>query len=63
MRQLGESGVWELFLPDVGSGTRYKFGILGADGTWREKADPMAYFTEVPPLTSSVVFESHYTWG
>ena len=62
MRQLGESGVWELFLPDVGSGTRYKFGILGADGTWREKADPMAYFTEVPPLTSSVVFESHYTW-
>ena len=62
MRQLGASGVWELFLPDVGSGTRYKFGILGADGAWREKADPMAFATEVPPLTSSVVFESHYQW-
>ncbi len=63
MRQLGSSGVWELFVPDVVSGTRYKFSILGADGQWREKADPMAYHTEVPPATSSVVFESTYAWG
>ena len=63
MRQLGTSGVWELFVPDVGTGTGYKFLILGADGQWREKADPMAFHTEVPPATSSVVFESTYTWG
>jgi 1,4-alpha-glucan branching enzyme len=63
MRQLGTSGVWELFVPGVGSGTGYKFAILGADGQWREKADPMAFHTEVPPATSSVVFESSYTWG
>ncbi|HET6626501.1 MAG TPA: 1,4-alpha-glucan branching protein GlgB [Nocardioidaceae bacterium] len=63
MRQMGSSGVWELFVPDVGSGTRYKFLILGADDQWREKADPMAYHTEVPPLTSSVVFESGYGWA
>ncbi|HET6653871.1 MAG TPA: 1,4-alpha-glucan branching protein GlgB [Nocardioides sp.] len=63
MRQMGVSGVWELFVPDVGSGTRYKFLILGADGEWREKADPMAFHTEVPPLTSSVVFDSGYTWS
>jgi len=63
MRQLGESGVWELFLPGVGAGTRYKFVILGADGQWREKADPLAFHTEVPPLTSSVVFDSSYSWG
>jgi len=63
MRQLGTSGVWELFVPGVGSGTGYKFVILGADGQWREKADPMAYHTEIPPATSSVVFESTYTWG
>ncbi|MGN6782565.1 MAG: 1,4-alpha-glucan branching protein GlgB, partial [Marmoricola sp.] len=62
MRQLGTSGVWELFLPDVGSGARYKFAILGADGEWREKADPMAFYAEVPPLTSSVVFESTHEW-
>ncbi|MGH3370407.1 MAG: GlgB N-terminal domain-containing protein, partial [Nocardioidaceae bacterium] len=63
MRQMGVSGVWELFVPDVGSGTRYKYVILGADGQWREKADPMAFHTEVPPQTSSVVFDSSYSWG
>ncbi|GAB2883358.1 1,4-alpha-glucan branching protein GlgB [Nocardioides pacificus] len=63
MRQLGVSGVWELFVPDIGSGTQYKFAILGADGVWRDKADPMAFHTEVPPLTSSVVFESSYEWS
>ncbi|MFC5178458.1 1,4-alpha-glucan branching protein GlgB [Nocardioides taihuensis] len=63
MRQLGRSGVWELFVPGAGSGTAYKFAILGADGQWREKADPMAYFAEVPPQTASKVFESSYTWG
>jgi len=63
MRQLGQSGVWELFVPGVGSGTHYKFAVLGADDRWREKADPMAFHTEVPPLTSSRVYESAYTWG
>ena len=42
---------------------RYKFEILGADGEWREKADPMAFHTEVPPATGSVVFESTYVWS
>jgi len=63
MRQLGESGVWELFLPGVGSGACYKFVVLGADGQWREKSDPMATYAEIPPLTSSRVFESRYEWG
>ncbi|GAA4693900.1 1,4-alpha-glucan branching protein GlgB [Nocardioides nanhaiensis] len=63
MRQLGSSGVWELFVPGVGSGTSYKYGVLGADGEWREKADPMAAFAEVAPATSSRVFESSHTWG
>jgi 1,4-alpha-glucan branching enzyme len=63
MRQLGSSGIWELFVPGTGSGTAYKFAILGADGQWREKADPMAYAAEVPPQTASKVFESSYSWG
>ncbi len=63
MRSLGNSGVWELFLPDVGAGARYKFQVLGADSVWRDKADPMARQAEVPPLTASVVAESTYTWG
>jgi len=62
MRSLGSSGVWEVFLPDVGAGTRYKFSILGQDHVWREKADPMAFGAEVPPATASLVTTSSYTW-
>ena len=63
MRQLGTSGVWELFVPGVGSGTAYKFAILGQDGHWREKADPLAQWAEPPASTASKVFASDYTWG
>jgi 1,4-alpha-glucan branching enzyme len=63
MRQMGGSGVWELFVPEVGSGTKYKYAILGADGQWHDKADPLATRTELPPATSSVVFESAYQWN
>ncbi|MDP9417975.1 MAG: 1,4-alpha-glucan branching protein GlgB [Actinomycetota bacterium] len=63
MRSLGASGVWELFVPDVGDGTRYKFEILGRDGVWRQKADPMAFATETPPATASVVFTPAYDWN
>ncbi|WP_299051513.1 1,4-alpha-glucan branching protein GlgB [uncultured Nocardioides sp.] len=62
MRQLGTSGVWELFVPDVGSGTRYKYAVLGSDGVWTDRADPLAAWAETPPETASRVFESSYTW-
>ena len=63
MRQLGSSGVWELFVPGVGHGAAYKYLVLGADQVWREKADPMANWAEVPPLTASKVHHSTYAWG
>ncbi|MFN2561576.1 MAG: 1,4-alpha-glucan branching protein GlgB [Jatrophihabitans sp.] len=63
MRALGSSGVWEIFVPDVGDGCRYKFQILGADNVWRDKADPMAFGTETPPATASVVTTSRYEWS
>ncbi|MBE1534604.1 1,4-alpha-glucan branching protein GlgB [Actinomadura algeriensis] len=63
MRSLGSTGVWELFVPDVIDGMCYKFEILGADGRWRCKADPMARYTELPPATASRVFTSSYEWG
>ena len=62
LRSLGGSGVWEVFLPEVPVGTRYKFRLLGKDGAWHEKADPLAFATEIPPATASVVYESSYTW-
>jgi 1,4-alpha-glucan branching enzyme len=63
MRILGESGVWELFVPGVGEGSCYKFDITGADGQRRLKADPMAQAAEVPPSSASVVTQSHHEWN
>jgi 1,4-alpha-glucan branching enzyme len=63
MRSLGSGGIWELFLPDVGAGQRYKYEILAAEGEILLKADPYAQETEVPPKTASVVFEPNYTWS
>jgi 1,4-alpha-glucan branching enzyme len=62
MRVLGSSGVWELFVPGVRAGTWYQYAVLGADGTWRDKADPMAFRAEVPPGTASQVFTSSHRW-
>ena len=63
MRSLGSTGIWELFLPGVGPGARYKYEILGPDGQLLLKADPYALETEVPPKTASVVFEPNYAWS
>jgi len=63
MRSLGSTGVWELFIPGVAAGARYKFEILGTDGTWHYKADPMAQAAEIPPANASVVTESYYSWN
>jgi 1,4-alpha-glucan branching enzyme len=63
MRPLGSTGVWELFIPGVGNGAKYKYDVLGADSVWRQKADPMAQHTEHPPATASVVYTSDYEWG
>ncbi|MDO4258950.1 MAG: 1,4-alpha-glucan branching protein GlgB [Actinomycetaceae bacterium] len=63
MRSLGASGVWEIFVPGVGIGARYKFEIQGPGGNWFQKADPMARATEIPPATASVVTDLHHEWG
>jgi 1,4-alpha-glucan branching enzyme len=63
MRSLGSSGVWELFIPGVESGALYKYRIHAADGHQVDKADPLAFGTEEPPNTSSVVSDLSYEWG
>ena len=63
MRSIGSSGVWELFVPDVGDGAVYKYRVRGADGRTVDHADPMAVATEVPPATASKVFTSAYEWN
>jgi len=62
LRSLGSSGVWEIFVPGAQVGTRYRFHILGAEGQWLVKSDPMAFATEVPPANASVVTASTHEW-
>lgn len=63
MRLRHDGGVWELFVPGVGAGAHYKYAIVGADGVLREKADPLARATELPPATGSIVAPPpDYAW-
>jgi 1,4-alpha-glucan branching enzyme len=62
MRSMGSTGVWELTVPEARPGHRYKYRILGRDGVWREKSDPVAAYAEVPDRTASVIFQSSYEW-
>ncbi|MGI8724586.1 MAG: 1,4-alpha-glucan branching protein GlgB [Methyloceanibacter sp.] len=56
MRLRHRAGVWELFLPGVKRGAKYKFEILGSGGTLQPfKADPFAFYQERPPATASIV--------
>ncbi len=62
LRALGSTGVWELFWPDFPTDGLYKFRVHGADGSVVDRADPMAFATEVPPQTASRVDVSTYVW-
>ena len=63
MRSLGASGIWELFVPGVEPGARYKFELRTPSGELRQKADPYAFEAEVPPETASVVTRSEFEWS
>ena len=62
MRVLGGSGVWEIFLPGVGPGARYKFEVVSQHGQVSLRADPFAFAAEVPPATASIVTQSRHQW-
>jgi 1,4-alpha-glucan branching enzyme len=63
MRSLGASGIWELFIPDLASDSRYKFEIVGGDGLLKLRADPYAFYAEVPPGNASRTFQARHEWG
>ncbi len=62
MRTLGAAGIWELFVPGVEDGARYKYEVRTADGSLRLKADPVAFAAEIPPGTTSIVHRSRHEW-
>ncbi|MBA2695245.1 MAG: 1,4-alpha-glucan branching enzyme, partial [Actinobacteria bacterium] len=63
LRMLASSGIWEIFVPGAGVGTRYKFDITTPQGQRVMKADPMARAAEAPPSSASIVTESTHEWG
>ncbi|PKN44693.1 MAG: 1,4-alpha-glucan branching enzyme, partial [Deltaproteobacteria bacterium HGW-Deltaproteobacteria-16] len=64
MRVLGHSGVWELFIPDIGQGEPYKYEVKTQQDALLEKADPFQFFSEIRPKTASVVWGlDGYAWN
>ena len=63
MCMLADSGVWELFIPGIGSGELYKYEIKTDNGELLLKADPFAFYSELRPGTASIVYNlSGYKW-
>ncbi|MFN3325920.1 MAG: 1,4-alpha-glucan branching protein GlgB [Bryobacteraceae bacterium] len=63
--RLRNSGVWELFVPHLEHGTKYKYFIRSRHRGYAQlKADPYAFACEVPPKSASVVWDlSRYKWN
>lgn len=56
MRLRAQAGVWEIFIPRIGTGTRYKYEVVDSHGNVLPlKADPVARASELPPATGSIV--------
>ncbi|HEX5970464.1 MAG TPA: 1,4-alpha-glucan branching protein GlgB [Gemmatimonadaceae bacterium] len=63
MRRLGDSGLWELFIPGVQENALYKFEIATREGELRVKTDPVARKMQQAPATASIVVaESRHPW-
>ena len=63
MRSMGYSGVWEIFVPELSCGEKYKYEIKAQDGRLLLKADPFANQCELRPNTASVVADVNaYEW-
>ncbi|MBM3184412.1 MAG: 1,4-alpha-glucan branching enzyme, partial [Chlamydiae bacterium] len=63
MRSMGSSGIWELFVPGLQEGEKYKFEIRTKEGYLRVKSDPFAFYSELRPHTASIVADvNRYTW-
>ena len=64
MRLLIPGGVWEIFIPDLLDGEKYKYEIRTRSGALLTKSDPFAVAFEVPPRSASVVRDiAGYQWG
>jgi 1,4-alpha-glucan branching enzyme len=65
MRKRTDTGIWEIFIPDLDPGKAYKYEIVGANGVLVPlKADPYASRSELRPATASVTEAPlDHAWG
>jgi len=64
LRARGQSGIWEGFIAGVQKGASYKYHIHSRYEGYRvDKADPFAFYNEVPPDTASIVWDLGYIWS
>jgi 1,4-alpha-glucan branching enzyme len=60
----GPTGIWDLFIPELGAGTSYKYEIKNPEGHIYEKSDPYGFYQEVRPKTASIVADlDAHTWN
>jgi len=59
-----ESGIWEGFVAGIGKGTCYKYHVVSHHNHYTvDKADPFAFFSELPPRTASRVWDLDHDWN
>jgi 1,4-alpha-glucan branching enzyme len=64
MRLLVPGGIWEIFIPELREGEKYKYEIRARDGSILKKTDPFGLAFEVPPQSAAIVRDiSRYQWG
>lgn len=65
MKLLGDSGIWEIFIPGLDEGELYKFEVKSKYRGYKEqKSDPFAFFFEVRPKSAAIVYniENKHKW-
>jgi 1,4-alpha-glucan branching enzyme len=63
LRARGRSGIWEGFIPGVRPSNIYKYHIVSHNNEYQvDKADPYAFYAEMPPKTASIVWDLDYEW-
>ena len=61
--RLGNTGIWELFVPGAKQWDRYKYRVIGADNRIYDKGDPYARHFETRPNNASILYADDYVWG
>jgi len=64
MRSLGQSGVWEIFIPGIAEGAHYKYEVRDRQGRIILKTDPYGFFFETPPKNAAIVWDNRkFQWS